>query len=310
MGLSMDSLYSVTLVANRELQPINKEIIEITQTLCQTNEYKWLSDHEAIDVPCLLASSTDSETNTAQQVHQSIKKALEDYPIDVFFVSLKSRRKSLLIADMDSTIVRSETLDDLAAEAGIGEHIAAITRRAMNGELVFEDALKKRISLLKGLSVSVLEKAWKKTKLNAGAKTLIATMRKHHAYTALVSGGFTFFTERVSALCNFDENIANRFSITDDHLDGSVIPPILGKEAKLFHLERLQKKLNIDRMATITIGDGANDIPMLSRAGLGIAYHPKPVVAKQIPNQIFHSDLRAALFAQGYPASEFVQVKR
>lgn len=263
----------------------------------------WLSHEEAIDfiVPASLTGQKEALT-----LYQQLKEKLPIDKADLFFTHTESRKKRLLIADMDSTIVANETLDDLAEEIGIGKRIAAITKRAMNGELDFETALKERIALLKNSSTDFLEKTWNKTKLNKGAETVVATMKKQGAYTALISGGFTYFTEKVSNICQFDENHANRLSIQNNQLDGTVILPILGKEAKLFHLQRLIKKLNLSIDESMAIGDGANDLPMLQFAGLGIGFHPKPVVSKQILNKIEFTSLLSALFIQGYKRSDFV----
>lgn len=281
---------------------LDQSIIDLISSILPTQNLQWLSEQEALDTP--LPEHKDHE----QTIHitQKIKQTLSNKPVDVFVTHSEFRKKKLLIADMDSTIVQSETLDDLASEVGIGEQIAAITKRAMNGELVFADALNERISLLKGVSADLLEKTWQHTQLNKGAKTLVATMKKYKAYTALISGGFTFFTQNVANICGFDENHANRLSISDNKLDGTVIPPILGKEAKLFHLKRLTEELKINPQETVTIGDGANDLPMLTHAGLGIGYYPKPIVAEQIVNIIQHTSLESVLFMQGYHRSDFV----
>lgn len=292
--------YILTLVTPTTL--LDQSIIDLISSIVPTRNIHWLSEQEALDIP--LPDHKDHEQ--AILVAQQIKQALSNKPVDVFITHSEFRKKKLLIADMDSTIVQSETLDDLASEVGIGEQIAAITKRAMNGELVFADALNERIALLKGVSADLLEKTWQHTQLNKGAKTLVATMKKYKAYTALISGGFTFFTQNVANVCGFNENHANRLSISDNKLDGTVIPPILGKEAKLFHLKRLTEELKINSKETVTIGDGANDLPMLTHAGLGIGYYPKPIVAEQVVNVIQHTSLESVLFMQGYHRSDFV----
>ncbi|MFT8886203.1 MAG: phosphoserine phosphatase SerB, partial [Acetobacter papayae] len=210
--------------------------------------------------------------------------------------------------DMDSTIVANETLDDLATHAGLGEKVAAITARSMNGELDFATSLRERVALLRGLPTSLLETAWKDVILNPGALEMVRTMSAFGARTALVSGGFTFFTARVAALCGFDEHHANVLLMdkATDSLTGETAQPVLGPDAKLHLLETLQQSHNLPEDAALAIGDGANDLPMLHRAGLGLAFHAKPVVRQAITNQINHASLRAALFAQGYPASVFV----
>lgn len=292
--------YILTLVTPPTL--LDQSIIDLISSIVSPQKSQWLSEQEALDIPL----SDYGDHSKAIHITQQIKQTLFNKPIDVFVTHSEFRKKKLLIADMDSTIVQSETLDDLASEVGIGEQIAAITKRAMNGELVFADALNERIALLKGVSADLLEKTWQHTQLNKGAKTLVATMKKYKAYTALISGGFTFFTQNVANACGFDENHANRLSISDNKLDGTVIPPILGKEAKLFHLKRLTEELKINSKETVTIGDGANDLPMLTHAGLGIGYYPKPIVAEQVVNVIQHTSLESVLFMQGYHRSDFV----
>jgi phosphoserine phosphatase len=206
---------------------------------------------------------------------------------------------------MDSTIVTSETLDELAAQAGIGAQIAAITARSMNGELDFATALTERVAMLKGLDLAALERTWKTVAYTPGARTLIATMRAHNATTALVSGGFTYFTARVAAELGFDIHRANTLLDNGSELTGEVAHPILDRDAKLATLTELAEKRGIKPTATLAVGDGANDLAMLTAAGLGIAYRAKPIVAEQVANRIEHTDLTSLLFAQGYPSSAF-----
>ncbi len=206
---------------------------------------------------------------------------------------------------MDSTIVTGETLDELAAHACVGEAIAAITRRSMNGEIDFATALRERVAMLRGLTLSALGKTWADVQLTSGARELVATMKAHNARTALVSGGFTFFTSRVAALCGFDEHHANTLLDDGEVLTGEVAEPILDRHAKLETLERLATERRLHPGATLAIGDGANDLDMLQAAGLGLAFHAKPAVIAAVANTIRHADLRAALFAQGYSAAEF-----
>jgi phosphoserine phosphatase len=219
----------------------------------------------------------------------------------------RGRRRGLLVADMDSTIVTGETLDELAAFAGLGEKIAAITRLSMDGKIDFREALRERVAMLQGLDLTALEKTWARTELTAGAKTLVATMRRHGALTALVSGGFTFFTARVAALCGFDHHRANVLLDDGTALTGTVAEPILGSDTKLAALQELAALRGVRLAATLAVGDGANDLPMLKAAGLGIAYRAKPLVAAEVENRIDHADLRALLFAQGFVAADFVE---
>ncbi len=205
---------------------------------------------------------------------------------------------------MDSTIVTSETLDELAAQAGIKDRIAAITARAMNGELDFEAALRERVGMLKGLGLEALERTWATTELMPGARALVATMRAAGARCALVSGGFTFFTGRVAETVGFHEHHSNTLLDDGARLTGQVADPILGRHAKLATLKRLAAEEGIALTETLAVGDGANDLDMLGAAGLGVAFRAKPVVAAAARARVEHADLRALLFAQGYRAGE------
>ena len=254
-----------------------------------------LSEGEAADIPCL-----DPPDPIA------IQQALENAAVDWIVTKARGRRKAVLVADMDSTIVTSETLDELAAHAGVKAEIEAITRRSMNGEIDFAEALRERVAMLRGLDLGALEKTWERTELMPGARELVATMRAHHALTALVSGGFTFFTGRVAAAAGFDVNHANELIDDGQALTGAVAEPILDRDAKKATLIRLAEERGVKLSATLAVGDGANDLAMLAAAGLGVAYHAKPIVAREARARIDHGNLRAVLFAQGYPASAFV----
>jgi phosphoserine phosphatase len=221
-------------------------------------------------------------------------------------VAAKGRRKKLLVADMESTVIENEMLDELADFLGLRERIAAITERAMNGEIDFAGALNERVGLLKGLPVAKLDKAAQRIRYMPGGATLVATMKQHGAYCALVSGGFTCFTKMVAARLGFDFNSANVLTHDGNVLAGAVEPPILGKEAKLATLRHLSSSRGLAMADAVTVGDGANDIPMLKEAGLGVAFHAKPAVAAQVPARIDHGDLTALLYLQGYRRSEFV----
>ncbi len=234
-----------------------------------------------------------------------IREMLAADKIDLFINPAEGRRKKLLLADMDSTIVEGETLDDMAAFAGIKDQIAAITARAMNGELDFHAALKERVGLLKGLPTEALQKTLDHTVVNPGARTLVHTMRKQGATCVLVSGGFTFFTGAIAEKVGFDHNHGNTLGIDGEQLSGAVIPPILDKFAKVEFLDLYTGNLDINASEVMTIGDGANDLPMLKKAGLGVGYHAKPSVAAELKNLIIYGDLAAALYAQGYSDSDF-----
>ena len=217
------------------------------------------------------------------------------------------RRKKLLIADMDSTIITIECIDELADFMGLKAEIAAVTERAMRGELDFEQALTERVAKLKGLTVEKLQQAYdERVRLTPGAATLVRTMRANGAVTALVSGGFTFFTQRVARAVGFEHVYGNTLEIADGALTGRVVPPILGANAKLSELQSLIKQNGLNTEETLAIGDGANDIPMIEAAGLGLAFHAKPKTAAAARAEIRHGDLTTALFYQGYAESDFV----
>jgi phosphoserine phosphatase len=233
-----------------------------------------------------------------------VRAALDGAAIDAIATPAAGRRKRLLIADMDSTIVTGETLDELADFAGLKDRIAAITARAMNGELDFKAALRERVAMLKGLPVDALERTWQRVRLTPGARELVATMRAHGAYAALVSGGFSFFTSRVAALCGFDLHRSNALLDDGTVLIGRVGEPILDRDTKLATLTGLAGERGLEPSATLAVGDGANDLDMLRAAGLGVAFRAKPIVAAEARARVDHADLRALLFAQGYRDEE------
>lgn len=233
--------------------------------------------------------------------------AVHGKPIDVNLIDVKHRRKRLFVADMDSTIIEQECIDELAEFAGKRAEISDITERAMRGELDFEGALTERVAMLEGLPETVLEEAFeKRISLTPGARTLVQTMNAAGAVTALVSGGFTFFTSRIAAACGFQHHQANELIIKDGRLTGEVAKPILGRAAKQNALLRLAGENNIDLADTLAVGDGANDLSMLERAGLGVAFHAKPAVADAAHVRIDHGDLTALLYLQNIPQEEFV----
>jgi phosphoserine phosphatase len=237
-----------------------------------------------------------------------LREALAADPVDVVVQLAAGRRKKILIADMDSTMIDQECIDELADEIGMKDHIAAITRRAMNGEIAFEPALRERVLLLKGLPVSVISKVLdERITLAAGGRELIATMNKNGAYTALVSGGFTAFTGPVAARLGFGENIANRLLEEDSRLTGKVAEPILGRQAKADALVRTAARLGLTPADAMAVGDGANDLDMIRLAGSGVALHAKPSVAAEARIRIDHGDLTALLYIQGYKQSDFAR---
>lgn len=219
----------------------------------------------------------------------------------------EERHKKLLLADMDSTMIEQECIDELAIVAGVGEKVSDITKRAMNGELDFDKALHARVSLLKGLPASVIDQVVRdRITLAKGGKVLLDTIKKNKAHAALVSGGFTAFTALISQELGFDEHHANVLEVKDGVLTGQVIPPILGQQAKLQSLHDISQKLAIGPSDVLAVGDGANDLAMIQAAGLGVALHAKPVVQAQSRVKINYGDLSALLYLQGYHKSEFV----
>ncbi|HEX5380373.1 MAG TPA: phosphoserine phosphatase SerB [Phenylobacterium sp.] len=247
------------------------------------------------------------EADALVTVRLAVKAVLEDQPIDVCVQHWNGRRKRLLVADMDSTIIGCECLDELADFAGKKAEVSAITERAMRGELVFESALRERVAMLKGLPVVDLELAYdQRVRLNPGARTFVRTMAANGARCLLVSGGFTFFTGRVAAAAGFHEDRANTLGESAGRLDGTVGEPILGREAKLAALQGEAARLGLELADTLAIGDGANDLAMIEASGLGLAYRAKPIVAAEADAKIDHSDLTAALYFQGYTAADFV----
>jgi phosphoserine phosphatase len=226
--------------------------------------------------------------------------------IDAVLQPTADREKRLLISDMDSTMIAQECIDELADVVGLKDHVAAITERAMNGELDFKEALRERVALLKGITIDDLQRVMnERITIMPGAKTLVQTMKARGAYTILISGGFTFFTGLVAAQIGFDIDLANRFEMDGDALAGAVKEPILDKDVKREMLQQFAQQKEIPLSATLAVGDGANDLPMLLTAGLGVAYHAKPTVQQQAKAHINHNDLSALLFVQGIPRSEW-----
>ncbi len=258
------------------------------------------------DAPHWLAPGDAAEVPNFQRLPELMVE-LRSSPIDVAVISIHNRRKRLLIADMDSTMIRQECIDELGDVAGAGNRIKEITIRAMRGELDFEAALRERVGLLKGLDAAIIGRviAERLTYMPGGA-TLVATMRANGAYTALVSGGFRQFTAKVAEHLGFDENTANDLIIRDGVLTGEVGSPVLGQAAKVEALYRAAAMHGLDPSDAIAVGDGANDVAMLSEAGLGVALHAKPHVQESSLIRINHGDLTALLYLQGYSRNQFV----
>jgi phosphoserine phosphatase len=293
----------LTLVA-AEQQALTPQLLEALATTLRdagaaTGEINWLAPQErACDLPF-----AHLESGLA---HKIVLKTLTDLPIDFHAQPVLNRRKRLLLADMDSTIVTAETLDELAEEAGLKDVIAEITRRAMRGEIDFPQALVERVAMLADLPEAALARTAAKLTLMPGAATLVHTMRANGAFTALVSGGFKYFTGKVAARAGFQLDLANDLAMSDGRLTGELQGPILDKDGKLNALQTLSAERGLTPADAVTVGDGANDLPMLLAAGLGVAYYGKPLLREQVRAQVNHTDLRTLLFFQGYLAEEFV----
>jgi phosphoserine phosphatase len=286
----MDSV--LVLIAAPGSGAIGARVVEMLRDLGGEAPH-WLSPAEACEVP-------DFERLAEFMVD------IRTLPIDAAVVSIHNRRKRLLIADMDSTMIEQECIDELGDMAGVGERIKAITLSAMRGELDFEGALTERVRLLKGLDASIIDRIIReRITYMAGGRTLIATMTAHGAHAALVSGGFTPFTSRVGAVLGFDEDQANELIIADGKLTGEVGYPILGQQAKVDALRRITARLGLDPADALAVGDGANDLAMLSEAGMGVALHAKPHVQEGSLIRVNHGDLTALLYLQGYAKAQF-----
>ncbi|RFB91625.1 phosphoserine phosphatase SerB [Rhizobium leguminosarum bv. trifolii] len=289
-----------TLVANPSNPVLTPKIAEQAAEAVNASGLYWLADGIACDIA--LRDGTDAPAAEA-----NILAVISGAPIDLVIQEQESRRKKLLIADMDSTMIGQECIDELAAEVGLKEKVATITARAMNGEIAFEPALRERVALLKGLPISVVDEVIaKRITLTPGGPELIATMKSKGHYTALVSGGFTVFTSRIAATLGFDENRANTLLEEGGILSGFVAEPILGKQAKVDALNEISAQLGISPEDAIAVGDGANDLGMLHLAGAGVALHAKPAVAAEAQMRINHGDLTALLYIQGYRKTDFV----
>ncbi len=294
----------LTLIASAAAPPLDDTIMEaVCAVLPEPGATRWLCEGEARDI----AFKPDADAVNIQ-IMDAVREALRGAPIDIVIQRARNRRKRLLVADMDSTLIGQECIDEIADYVGLKPNISAITERAMRGELEFEPALRERVALLKGVDENALQTIFdNQITLNPGARILARTMGANGATTVIVSGGFTFFTAHVAQGAGFDAHNANNLEISEGKLTGHVIEPILGQQAKLDALLRYREKLNLAHDETLAVGDGANDLAMLMDSGLGVAYHAKPIVAAKAHARIDYCDLTALLFAQGYARDEFVE---
>ncbi|WP_180897206.1 phosphoserine phosphatase SerB [Martelella soudanensis] len=290
-----------TLVANPSNPVVTGDLVSRLSSAVNAGKTEWLATGVAADL--MLAENTDGPA-----AETTLRSAIGALPVDVVIQKASTRRKKALLADMDSTMIGQECIDELAAEVGLKDKVAAITARAMNGEIEFEPAVRERVALLKGLSIDIVDEIIeKRITLTSGGKELIATMKANGGYAALVSGGFTVFTSRIAAMLGFDENRANILLEDKGRLTGHVADPILGREAKVEALRDVAARRGISEADIMAVGDGANDLGMIRLAGSGVALHAKPKVAAEASIRIDHGDLTALLYIQGYRLEEFAR---
>jgi phosphoserine phosphatase len=291
-----------TLICNPNNPALDSTIVDgALAVLPSAGPARWLFHEVAVDIPF-------ESKEGLRAIENRLREARGDLPIDIVVQPLAARRKKLFLADMDSTMIGQECIDELADFAGLKAHVAGITERAMRGEIEFEPALRQRVALLKDTPVGVVDEVLaKRITPTPGGRELVMTMRAHGAYCCLISGGFTLFTNAVAAKLGFQENRANELVVDDGKFTGEVREPILGRAAKLATLIELTESFDLDDIDTLVVGDGANDLGMIQHAGLGVAYHAKPAVATTAAARIDHGDLTALLYAQGYRREEFME---
>lgn len=295
-----------TLICNPADPALDSTIVDGARAVLPSpGSAHWLFDEVAVDIP--FTGQIPFEGRDIRAIENRLREARGDLPIDIVVQPQALRRKKLFLADMDSTMIGQECIDELADFAGLKAHVAGITERAMRGDIEFEPALRERVALLKDMPIGVVDEVLKKRITpTPGGRELVMTMRANGAYTCLISGGFTLFTNAVAAMIGFQENRANELLARDGKLTGEVREPILGRAAKLATLMELRESFDLDEIDTLVVGDGANDLGMIEAAGLGVAYHAKPAVAAADAARIDYGDLTALLYAQGYRRDEFV----
>jgi len=290
-----------TLVSRPEDRAVSALLANMASRAAGASALHWLAETVACDLVL-------PETPDVGELTANLRAALASEPVDIIVQPAEGRKKKILLADMDSTMIDQECIDELADEIGVKAHVAAITARSMNGEIAFEPALRERVALLKGLDTAVVDRIIaNRLTLAAGGRALVQTMRANGAWTALVSGGFDVFTSRIAALLGFQENRANRLIEEDGRFTGTVTEPILGRAAKAEALLDIAARLGLTTEDAVAVGDGANDLDMIRLAGTGVALHAKPTVAEQARIRIDHGDLTALLYLQGYRQEEFVE---
>jgi len=292
--------FVLTLISTERTKAVTQDLMNRCKTALPKPETpQWLAEDIACDIPFGGADNIEA-------IEAKIRDIIGTDPVDIAVLEIENRRKQLLIADMDSTIIEQECIDEMGDVIGIGDKIAAITEKAMRGELNFEAALKERVSYLKGSPATIIDDILAdRITLTPGAKTLVKTMNQSGAVTALVSGGFTQFTKDVAARTGFANVQANELLIAEGKLTGRVREPILGQDAKREALTKLCKENGLNLAQALAVGDGANDLAMINEAGLGVAFHAKPAVAKAARVRIDHADLTALLYLQGIPRKDF-----
>lgn len=293
-----------TLICNPNNPALDTTLLDGARAvLPEAGPAHWLWEEVAADIPF---DSPLRGKDDLRAIEDRLRAARGDLPVDIVVQPRAARRKKLFLADMDSTMIGQECIDELAGFVGLKDHVAQITERAMRGEIEFEPALRERVALLRDLPVGVVEEVLaSRITLTPGGRELVMTMRAHGAYTCLISGGFTLFTNAIAARIGFQENRANELVVRDGKFTGEVKEPILGRATKLATLIELTESFDLDDIDTLVAGDGANDLGMIQHAGLGVAYHAKPAVAAAAAARIDHGDLTALLYAQGYRREEF-----